>query len=512
MSSVNYMESQLQEFTTITSSSDRSKTIGFSSNKGGYIVAVVPRLWFPKEMTSGCVDDSKILIVPDKGSRKFHTTEIPKGVFLDGGGKSWVTITDGKNATQYSTESTNSDIEKESKLIHALFNLIRHNPKYDKKDDPLFKLSTDSTDFTTFLFKAIIDTVNVEMRELRRTYHEINVHSTTIRGRIDFSASIPLMACGSPELVCITEEFSLRAPHYSALMTAFDYISSVPSSENRNSLLSPVLKEITEETTVTRAKFREIPSMSHGMAVRTLRTTPLPPPLRKWSAIFGFALMVLEGGGAKIEAGEIVNNTVTWNGAKLWENILERITDIVYPKHSIPKEDIKMYNPWVKFKSKQKEILDTVKRKQPDIVISKDDVDIVIDAKYYDDLNSVMGGASNYQMLGYALSALDGEGGSPRVGKRTVAFAVPTRKNENEKEVHPNPNFKYKMQLPFTILAKDDTVKPPILQGLEVEFPAADVYVDEGEWDDYYNRVSKSLKKVVNVLLKDLGVGTQEEE
>ena len=123
-----------------------------------------------------------------------------------------------------------------------------------------------------------------------------------------------------------------------------------------------------------------------------------------------------------------------------------------------------------------------------------------------------MGGSSNYQMLGYALSALDGEDGSPRVGKRTVAFAVPTRKNENKNEVHPNPDFKYKMQLPFTILAKDAPVKPPILQGLEVEFPAADVYVDEDEAADYFQRVSDSLKEVVTQFLKDLGARAQEEE
>ena len=77
-------------------------------------------------------------------------------------------------------------------------------------------------------------------------------------------------------------------------MTVFDYISSYRSANSATSLLAPILKELTEDATVTRAKFREIPSFSHGIAVRTLRTN-LPPPLRKWSAIFGFALLVLEG-------------------------------------------------------------------------------------------------------------------------------------------------------------------------------------------------------------------------
>ena len=460
----------------------------------------MPRLWFPKEIPTGLVDESKILIVPDKGSRTFYCSEIPESDFKDQNGKFWVTISDkidhAKNQFQPDIKRT----KDESKMIHALFNLLRHKPGYEARDNPLFSLSSDSTDFTTFLFKAIIDTVNQEMRELRRSYHEIKVQSSTIRGRIDFSTSVPLIASGSPELVCISEEFSLSAPHYSALMTAFDYISSYRSANSATSLLAPILKEITEDATVTRAKFREIPSFSHGIAVRTLRTTPLPPPLRKWSAIFGFALLVLEGGGANIEAGQTVNNTATWNGAKLWENVLERVAERAFPYASIPKRDIEMYNPWIRPGG------DPKADKEPDIVISEDRFDIVIDAKYYDDLSSVMKGSSNYQMLGYALSALSSKGkDGPKRGPRTVAFAVPTRKAEGVDAVHANPRFEYKMQLPFTILEKEADVKPPTLHGLEIEFPNVEVYTDEDNWDDYFERVSKSFKEVVSNFIQNLG-------
>ena len=495
------MESQLKEFTTTTSSSDNSKTIGFSGNRGGYIVAVVPRLWFPKEIPAGLVDESKILIVPDKGSRTFYCSEIPEDDFRDKNLKSWVTISDKMDHAKNQFQPDIKRTKDESKMIHALFNLLRHKPGYEARDNPLFSLSSDSTDFTTFLFKAIIDTVNQEMRELRRSYHEIKVQSSTIRGRIDFSSSVPLIASGSPELVCISEEFSLSAPHYSALMTAFDYISSYRSANSATSLLAPILKEITEEATVTRAKFREIPSFSHGIAVRTLRTTPLPPPLRKWSAIFGFALLVLEGGGANIETGQTVNNTATWNGAKLWENVLENVAERAFPNSSIPKRDIEMYNPWIRPGG------DPKADKEPDIVISEDRFDIVIDAKYYDDLSSVMKGSSNYQMLGYALSALASKGkdGPKRVGPRTVAFAVPTRKAEGVDAVHANPRFEYKMQLPFTILEEEADVKPPTLHGLEIEFPNVEVYTDEDNWDDYFERVSKSFKEVVSNFIQNLG-------
>ena len=494
------MGPQLKEFTTTTSSSNNSKTIGFSGNRRGYIVAVVPRLWFPEEIPIGLVDESKILIVPDKGSRTFYCSEIPEDDFRDQDEKFWVTISDKTKHPKLEFQPDLKRINDESEMIHALFNLLRHKPGYEPKDNPLFSLSSDSTDFTTFFFKAIIDTVNQEMRELRRSYHEIKVQSSTIRGRIDFSSSIPLIATGSPELVCISEEFSLSAPHYSALMTAFDYISSYRSANSATSLLAPILKEITEEATVTRAKFREIPSFSHGIAVRTLRTTPLPPPLRKWSAIFGFALLVLEGGGANMEAGQTVNNTATWDGAKLWENVLERVAERAFPNLLYTQNNLKMHNPWHTGG-------DSLAKKKPDIVISDDDYDIVIDAKYYDDLNSVMSGSSNYQMLGYALSAiaLGSQSVPKRVGPRTVAFAVPTRKAEGVNAVHANPRFEYKMQLPFTILEKEADVKPPTLHGLEIEFPNVEVYTDEDNWDDYFERVSKSFKEVVSQFIDNLG-------
>ena len=89
------------------------------------------------------------------------------------------------------------------------------------------------------------------------------------------------------------------------------------------SLLAPILKEIQRTQLSHGQNFEKSLHFLIIHRVRTLRTTPLPPPLRKWSAIFGFALLVLEGGGANIETGQTVNNTATWNGAKLWENVLE---------------------------------------------------------------------------------------------------------------------------------------------------------------------------------------------
>ena len=140
------MESQLKEFTTTTSSSDNNKTIGFSGNEGGYIVAVVPRLWFPEKIPVGYVDDSKILIVPDKGSRIFRSPEIPGSNFRDHNDNNWVNISDKRNNAKNQFQRDNLLIEDESKLVHALFNiLIRRNKKISGENNPLFSLSSNST-------------------------------------------------------------------------------------------------------------------------------------------------------------------------------------------------------------------------------------------------------------------------------------------------------------------------------------------------------------------------------
>ena len=73
------------------------------------------------------------------------------------------------------------------------------------------------------------------------------------------------------------------------------------------------------------------------------------------------------------------------------------------------------------------------------------------------------------------------------------------------------------MQFPFTILEKEADVKPPlgkppILQGLEIEFPNVEVYTDEDNWDDYFERVSNSFKEVVSNFIGNLGGDPEKQE
>ena len=335
------------------------------------------------------------------------------------------------------------------------------------------------------------------MRELRRSYKEIKVQSSSIRGRIDFTSSIPLIAAKIPEMVCVTEEFALNAPHYGALMTAFEYIAS--SSNTGETFLKKLVTDVSNNAMITRARFREIPSMPYGQALRTLRNVPIPPQLRQWKALFGFARLVLEGDGAKITAGDNVENTYTWSGAKLWEDILEKVIQAKFA------DDVKVYSQdKIKMDSLWKG--NTGSDKKPDVVVSKDDLDLVIDAKYYDKVGKVMS-SNNYQMLGYALGALkiDEE---RRVGRRKVAFVAPHREGEFESRVDKNEKHAYEMRLPFTIIDEEDLQSSgkitPTLQGLSMEFPSPKVFTDADSSKAYYEEVGEEMNAILLDFFREL--------
>ena len=478
--------------------------LGFAESEG-YVFAVVPRFWFDEKIPYGILDRSKVLVVPGKDSRTFLTEEskIPSEKVMSktkkDGMKKWISIGELDAPESLSSERVAEIKEAQALHTHALFNLLTEKLG-DKKaiPDSVFSLSSSTSEFRIFLFKAVIDVVTKEMRELRRSYKEIKVQSSSIRGRIDFTSSIPLIAAKIPEMVCVTEEFALNAPHYGALMTAFEYIAS--SSNTGETFLKKLVTDVSNNAMITRARFREIPSMPYGQALRTLRNVPIPPQLRQWKALFGLARLVLEGDGAKITAGDNVENTHTWSGSKLWEDILEKVIQAKFADDVkvYSQDKIKMDTPWVRPWRKSD--------KKPDVVVSKDDLDLVIDAKYYDKVGKVMS-SNNYQMLGYALGALKIDEES-RVGRRKVAFVAPHRKGEFESRVDKNEKHAYEMRLPFTIVNKDDLQSSgkitPTLQGLSMEFPSPEVFTDADSSKAYYEEVGEEMNAILLDFFREL--------
>jgi 5-methylcytosine-specific restriction endonuclease McrBC regulatory subunit McrC len=499
------MSNTYRRFKVEVKSPESGIKLGFAENGEGYVFAVVPRFWFDEKIPDGILDSSKVLVVPGKESRTFLTMEskIPSEKVIHptekGGMKKWISIGEIDAQKSLSAEKFTESQEAQARHTHALFNLLIENLG-DKEaiPDSIFSLSSSTSEFRIFLFKAVIDVVTKEMRELRRSYKEIKVQSSSICGRIDFTSSIPLIAAKIPEMVCVTEEFALNAPHYGALMTAFDYIAS--SSNTGETFLKKLVTDVSNKAMITRARFREIPSMPYGQALRTLRNVPIPPQLRQWKALFGFARLVLEGDGAKITAGDNVENTYTWSGSKLWEDILEKVIQAKFADDVkvYSQDKIKMATPWVRT-SRESD-------KKPDVVVSKDDLDLVIDAKYYDKVGKVMS-SNNYQMLGYALGALKIDEES-RVGRRKVAFVAPHRKGEFESRVDKNEKHAYEMRLPFTIIGKEDLQSSgkiaPTLQGLSMEFPSPEVFIDADSSKAYYDEVGEKMNEILLDFFREL--------
>ena len=291
--------------------------LGFSVSNG-YTVAVVPRFWFPdpENIPPMKIDDGKIIVLPDKGFRIIQSNEkIDLPDFQSEKEKTWIRMSE-KDISKNEKNKLDEYFEKnkfemDMKRLEALFYTIWGKKTRSRH---LLELGTGSSKFRYFLFIGIIEEINEQMRELRRSYNELRVQTSTLRGRIDFASSIPLIASGSPEMVCITEEFSIKTPHYSALMSAIDIIISTPSLSGK-SMFDGFLNKLRNEASITRARFREIPSMSFGMAIRTLRSTPVPPQLKKWNKIFDFALLILEGDGVLSNSQNISTKPYQWQSS-----------------------------------------------------------------------------------------------------------------------------------------------------------------------------------------------------
>ena len=327
--------------------------LGFSVSNG-YTVAVVPRFWFPnpEKISPMRVDDGKIIVLPDKGSRTIQSNkEIKFQTFESEKENTWIRVSTMKDVpetkkTKLEEYFIKNNFEKDMKRLEALFYTIWGRKTRSRH---LLELGTGSSKFRYFLFIGIIEEINEQMRELRRSYNELRVQTSTLRGRIDFASSIPLIASGSPEMVCITEEFSIKTPHYSALMSAIDMIISTPSLSGK-SMFDSFLNKLRNEASITRARFREIPSMSFGMAIRTLRSTPVPPQLKKWNTIFDFALLILEGDGVLSNSQNISTKPYQWQSSYFWEDILEKIA--INANIGDVTTQNQMNDPWVKVSEK----------------------------------------------------------------------------------------------------------------------------------------------------------------
>lgn len=482
--------------------------IGFATNEEGYMIAVVPRYWFrnPDAPCLGVLDDSKILVVPGKskteGNKKryrefislnsIQPTKSFESSLESGTIKTWAKVRNSESEVEVSEEEIQKSQERDSFRMHALLNLLlsKHKSEDKKISEFLsFELMSHSNEFKIILFKSVIKMVEQDMRELRGIYRQQLIHTSTIKGQIDFAASSKYLDTGIPKFVCRTNVFDLKAPHYSALMTAFDYISSIVTSQD--SFLRELAESFSKEARIQRARFREIPSLGRGRAIQTLKNIPVPPQLQKWRTIFKFALAVLENKGSHIKYGKYDSKGIYYYCSSLWENIIEEILENSKTDEWNFSVKPKIFDPWKERNSPDQSGVKDLE-KEPDFHIFKEDYDIILDAKYYDTNPKKVFSSNQYQFLAYALMRLEGE----RAGPRSLVFAFPHAMNLYPDKVKKYPaDGDYVLQFPFTIL--DEYEASPVLHPLSIEFPSPEFYIDPAARKKYIEDLGKEMDEVV---------------
>ena len=487
----------------------KGHSIGFSTNEEGFILAVVPRFWFspyePPEV--GFLDESRILVVPEKSrdegrSRQFFSSvDIKPSTFKDDKGRTWAEAIKTVAKPRPFPEDVEAIKQRDRDRVHALFNMLYAGEKYSQRSLSLGVVQ-HSKEFQVLLFKAVIDMVSKNMRELRGVYQKQRIETHTIRGRIDFSASSKYIAVGMPKFVCLTNVFGVQSRHYSALMTAFEHIAT--NMTTNQSFLSELVEQFSKKARIERSRFREIPTLNRGLAIQVLRNEPLPPQLHKWRVIFEFALAVLEGKTARISKGDHAQGNVMYRCSDLWEDILNDVLahardgNWEYNKHT------PATRPWKKETDDNNH--ETDKRLRPDFHVFSEDVDVVIDAKYYDsdNLTSVVN-KNQYQMLAYALVRLGKKGQERYNRKRKVVLIAPhSEDDENQQTLFAQPDHqKYEFTVPFTHIAGPDNALPK-LQAMTLQFPPCRIYLDEQKRRTYLEKSGNELREMITQYFNSL--------
>jgi 5-methylcytosine-specific restriction endonuclease McrBC regulatory subunit McrC len=477
--------------------SGRSR-IGFIQTRDKkFTFVVVPRFWFAEQPQPGSVLRGGIILLPDKGERTIYSESLigeissPNLNYGDSGQLPHIKIP--KPRESDSEGNDQNEDEDNKKLLALILLLWKYNKKKNYRSE-LITLSAGAGNIHIVLAKSLLHHISQRMRELRRTYKAITVNSSFIRGRIDVSASAKYIAGGIPQMVCRTDDFTLRSEHYSALMTALEVIVNFPVLENDLGM-SQILNDLKKEARQLRSVFREIPSLSPSRAIVTLSNSRVPPQLRQWQDIFQYALLVLQRKGSNTSEQKLdIRFPFATLSQTVWEQILEQLCKKVFGHDKVytpnDKQD-RMVNPW------QFPIIEMINdsdddsyikraNKRPDLKIHYDNKIIILDAKYYDNISKVIS-SSGYQLMGYAL--LPWKEVIDRSSERVLFFAIPKRQKLGSKvEINRTMELEESLQ----ILDTENAKIAKKLHGLKIEFPSPDVFVNTQ--NDWWSLVAEQLK------------------
>jgi len=507
------------------------------------IVAVVPRTWFGKKVPDLIINnETKIIALPDKFERtlivKEHSNsqklieDLKKGFYTDISKseenrrkkekrsvpkpKIWYRGKSLQSRSTNNNEVTDEDFTVKQNDDHSmavgLFLLMwKYNSTSENKYEFLDQMSNFSLGGPSnllFLGQFMLENIKRYMRELRRTYKEQTVQSVAVKGRIDLMRSAPNIASGIPLLTCRVDEFNIQSPHYSALMTAIEKLSSL-SVGNGQGYLDTLVNHLKKEARKLRGVFREIPALDKSRAIRVLSNSSLPPQLRRWKSIFGYAANILKdnSGIENSDKDKVSGFTLPQiQSSVIWENILH--SQIVkFGENVLPPEPL-MINPWQQIGSELQA------SKKPDIffTVKKGDrfIEVILDAKYYlrvnDKTNELDEGISanavmyhnNWQMLGYAITPLEQDQTWKENSSRIVFMGFPTQFISEQQSISLGREYEVTNSLILDPITSAQRVRPtPILQSLGIPFPSYELLKNEFVDSSSLEKLDKTIAEQV---------------
>ena len=511
-----------------------------SNGSSKITVAVVPRTWFGETVPAVKISQGdKFIILPDKFNREliFDDAAMEIAEELRKGFSTRPHPTKEKHLVVrkwYSggehTESNINDLENfneandtsEHEMLIAVF-LMMWKYYYSKNKvnkfellEQIQQLNLGGTSNIVFLGQFLIENLKRYMRELRRSYKEQTILTTAVKGRIDLMRSAPNISSGIPLLTCRVDEFNIQAPHYSALMTALEVLSSLRPTHELD-YLTDLHKHINKEARKLRGYFREIPALNKPTATRILSSTALPPQLRKWKNIFQYAEKIINNKSGMEDDDDVKGFTPPQTEASyLWEDIL---FDYIGAFAADREKEPKMVDPWqVKGTTKS----DKEAKKKPDIRFllphpddSEKVCEVILDAKYYlrehrntpildsNEASSAVMEHNNWQMMGYAISPLkEKEDVYPRV----VIMGFPKTTDDSQEPSLWNESPTYGLHKPLLIESSELRKFTPILKSLRIPFPSSlqlkQEFASKNSESQYSETVGKLIKKAIQDIIK----------
>lgn len=335
-------------------------------------------------------------------------------------------------------------------------------------------VDNDSPVLRLLLASQLVRLVESRLREIRQGYMEREERTSIPRGRIRGSGLLRYAATGSPELLCVVDEFTQVVPLYQVIVTTLECLGA---GEAAVGVLgnSSIAEDVRDRAVRLRAALSAIPARPVAVAAALSEVIRLPRLWQRWAPILEGCATILRQRSPRRDSGDgDEGGTLVWvvNTARLWERLVEESLarfigqrGTVYfkgKKRGQNIEDLKCQSPWKGVGNKSKD---------PDLFVALDTVCWVLDAKYKE-LEGLSGLSSDdqYQLFAYSLLA--------KVGERLPEHAAVVRPEFGKASASEAGSHFVKRNF------QSNELSSVVLHDIQLPFPARSAAMNDLNWAD----------------------------